>query len=175
MLTELTHVSQRQGEPKRRWFQSPDEDLIVWYAQDGSILGFQLCYDIRRGERALTWLSGRGYSHERVDDGEVVGLGHKRTPVLVPDGAFAVDDGKWCAVGCAALVPSGESEDYCRMRVAYQSMPLEAFERFLDLAQSRGKNVNPPDGAGRFFLQLLEGNVSQREYGEALKRRLRDA
>ena len=73
------------------------------------------------------------------------------------------------------VVPSGESEDYCRMRVAYQSMPLEAFERFLDLAQSRGKNVNPPDGAGRFFLQLLEGNVSQREYGEALKRRLRDA
>ena len=92
MLTELTHVSQRQGEPKRRWFQSSDEDLIVWYTDDGSILGFQLCYDIRRGERALTWLSGRGYSHERVDDGEVVGLGHKRTPVLVPDGAFAVDD-----------------------------------------------------------------------------------
>jgi hypothetical protein len=91
MLAELKGVAQRPGEPKRRWFQSPDEDLIVLYAEDGSILGFQLCYDRQRKERALTWFESKGYSHERVDDGEDVGLAHKQAPILVPDGVFNAD------------------------------------------------------------------------------------
>jgi hypothetical protein len=88
MLTESADVRQLKGEPRRRWFQSDTEDLIVWYAPDGSILGFQLCYDRKGAERALTWMEGKGYSHLKVDDGESVGLAHKRTPILVPDGAF---------------------------------------------------------------------------------------
>jgi len=48
MLTESANVRQFKGEPRRRWFQSQTEDLIVWYADDGSILGFQLCYDRKR-------------------------------------------------------------------------------------------------------------------------------
>jgi hypothetical protein len=65
-------------------------DLIVWYADDGSIYGFQLCYDLQRYERALTWLPQNGFSHNRVDDGEDVVMGHKRAPVLVADGVFDV-------------------------------------------------------------------------------------
>ena len=88
MLAEYSNVKRSPGERPRRWFHSSDEDLIVWYADDGSIFGFQLCYDRRNSERALTWLPQSGFSHDRVDDGEGPGLVYKRTPVLVPDGAF---------------------------------------------------------------------------------------
>ena len=90
MLKEYSGVQQAAGQRPRRWFHSQDEDLIVWYAGDGSIHGFQLCYDKQRSERALTWLPGRGFSHDRVDDGEGSPLTYKRTPMLVADGAFDV-------------------------------------------------------------------------------------
>jgi hypothetical protein len=87
-FTELADVRQISREPRRRWFRSSNEDLIVWYADDNAILGFQLCYDRQGAERALSWTADRGYSHEKVDDGEAVGLAHKRTPILVADGVF---------------------------------------------------------------------------------------
>jgi hypothetical protein len=90
-LTELADVQQQPRGPRRRWFRSANEDLIVWYAHNGSIVGFQFCYDRRGTERALTWKKDQGYSHDRVDDGEAVGLAHKRTPILVADGEFNAD------------------------------------------------------------------------------------
>jgi hypothetical protein len=87
-LVEFGNLSQRAGEPRRRWFESDDEDLIVWFSGDGAIVGFQLCYDRRREERALTWHAEEGYSHMRVDDGEAIGQVRKSSPVLFPDGAF---------------------------------------------------------------------------------------
>ena len=88
MLTEYRKVSQYAGERHRRWFQSPDEDLIVWFDADGSIYGFQLCYDRLKTEMALTWTRDEGYSHLKVDDGETTPLEFKRTPILVADGVF---------------------------------------------------------------------------------------
>ncbi len=88
VLTELRNVRQRPEGLRRRWFHSKDEDLIVWYSRTGAIAGFQLCYDCNFRERALTWKAGKGFTHERVDDGEGDGLAHKRTPILVPDGAL---------------------------------------------------------------------------------------
>ena len=88
MLTEYSAVRQVLGERPRRWFHSLEEDLIVWYADDGSLFGFQLCYDTLKSERALTWLPNSGFSHNRVDDGEGPALSYKRTPMLVPDGTF---------------------------------------------------------------------------------------
>jgi hypothetical protein len=87
MLTELTNVQQTGGR-RRRWFRSEREDLIVWFSDDGSLWGFQFCYDRDRKERALTWRPGYGFSHERIDDGEGPGLDYKRTPILVADGMF---------------------------------------------------------------------------------------
>ena len=88
MFSEFANVTQRPGEPRRRWFQSPEEDLIVWYEGDGSLWGFQLCYDRKNMERALTWTKEKGYSHLRVDDGEIEPLTAKRTAILIPDGVF---------------------------------------------------------------------------------------
>jgi len=90
MFTEHSGIRQVKGQRARRWFHSGDQDLIVWYDPDGSIYGFQLCYDIGRLERALTWTPDEGFSHNRVDDGEEGGLTYKRSPVLVQDGALDI-------------------------------------------------------------------------------------
>jgi hypothetical protein len=63
-------------------------DLIVWYADDGRIHGFQLCYDKRGDERALTWTGEKGFQHHRVDDGDSFPT-KNGTPILVPGGEFA--------------------------------------------------------------------------------------
>lgn len=70
------------GEPRRRWFMCDSMELIVWCGDRGEPVGFQLCYDKRGIERALTWRSDIGYSHRRVDPGEGPGMPFKATPVL---------------------------------------------------------------------------------------------
>jgi hypothetical protein len=87
VLRELSDVRQIEGGRPRRWFQSGDEDLIVWYAEDGTIYGFQLCYDRQGHEKALTWMP-EGYSHNRIDAGEGRAFRYKGTPLLVADGRF---------------------------------------------------------------------------------------
>lgn len=87
MLNELT-ARTYQDKESRRWFSDDYFDLIVWIEND-SVKGFQLCYDKRGNERAVTWFADRGFSHERIDDGE--GSPEKnQSPILVPDGKCPV-------------------------------------------------------------------------------------
>lgn len=88
MLEELLPTRQIPGEPPRRWFASDDLDLIVWCRDDGTPIGFQLCYDKRGNERAITWKPAQGFRHTAVDDGERFGASHKASPILVADGVF---------------------------------------------------------------------------------------
>jgi hypothetical protein len=86
-LREVRDCRQVTGEPRRRWFGSDQLDLIVWCDEAGAPVGFQLCYNLGREERALTWKPATGYQHNYVDDGESGGpLRPKGSPVLVPDG-----------------------------------------------------------------------------------------
>ena len=87
MLREIKNPRQVEGEGWRRWFTDEYFDLIVWYHPEKTLQGFQLCYDRGHEERALTWRAGEGYSHKRVDDGDVTGR-VKMTPVLVPNGVL---------------------------------------------------------------------------------------
>ena len=87
MLKELPEVRQVPEEPNRRWFSDDYFDLIVWLDHNGEITGFQLCYDIAGDEHALTWHEKTGFSHQRVDDGELQ-RPYKATPILVADGSF---------------------------------------------------------------------------------------
>ncbi len=87
MLKEVSNVRQITGEGSRRWFTDQTFDLILWYDDKNEISGFQLCYDKKVRERALTWRKDKGFSHERVDDGELPGR-MKMSPVLAPDGSF---------------------------------------------------------------------------------------
>ena len=57
MLAEIRNARQIAGEDFRRWFTDEEFDLIVWYGDDRSLVGFQLCYDKQDRERALTWTS----------------------------------------------------------------------------------------------------------------------
>jgi hypothetical protein len=86
MLKEFRSVRQEPG-LLRRWFTDEQMDLIVWYDEDGQLIGFQLCYDKLRDEHAFTWRPDVGAAHNRIDSGEVVPFVN-RTPILVADGEF---------------------------------------------------------------------------------------
>ncbi|MEJ2640071.1 MAG: hypothetical protein P8010_10885 [Desulfosarcinaceae bacterium] len=88
MLREVQKTRQITGEPYRRWFSDETFDLIVWYDASEKIIGFQLCYRAWPDEKALTWLRGEGFSHNRIDQGEGRPDHHKMTPILLPDGEF---------------------------------------------------------------------------------------
>lgn len=86
----MARVRQHDPQLRRRWFRDDYFDLFTWQAVDGAAgrwSGFQLCYDRPARERALSWHAGKGYAHERVDDGEATPT-KNRTPVMVADGAM---------------------------------------------------------------------------------------
>lgn len=86
-LFEIYSVRQVAGEGIRRWFSSTSMDLFVWSDEAGRLSGFQLTYDKGVDERAFTWKQGRGYQHDRVDDGENhASSRYKETPLLRADG-----------------------------------------------------------------------------------------
>jgi hypothetical protein len=87
MLFELGNTRQERSGPRRRWFTSPDCDLILWLNDDESLWGFQFCYDKPANEHALTWARDFGFSHMRVDTGGPRGTGNA-APLLVLDGQF---------------------------------------------------------------------------------------
>jgi len=70
----------------RRWFSDDYFDLYVWYHDNASIAGFQLCYDKPYNEHAFTWFDGQGTFHHKVDTGESHTGGHAMTDILVADG-----------------------------------------------------------------------------------------
>lgn len=88
MFNEVRNVSQIKGEPRRRWFDDKDLELIVWFDERDNIVGFQLCYEIDNEPKALTWQEGRGYLHTGIDDGNSYTGPYKPTPILVRDGMF---------------------------------------------------------------------------------------
>ena len=92
MLIERRNVRQIAAEGFRRWFSDEYFDLIVWYAREAQadstadvIAGFQLCYDKRGQERALSWRREGGFSHDLIDAGEIPGQANM-SPVLDPGG-----------------------------------------------------------------------------------------
>ena len=87
-MKERLNVRQIPGEARRRWFSSDDFDLIVWFSDEQSCIGFELCYDKRGRERSISWRSGGSFSHMAVDDGESRPGRYKSSPILIPDGIF---------------------------------------------------------------------------------------
>ena len=70
----------------KRYFYDEEFDLYVWYKRKGGdVTGLQLVYDKATEPRALTWIKGKGYRHNRID-----GYDSRRyvslAPVLVADG-----------------------------------------------------------------------------------------
>jgi hypothetical protein len=86
MFTEIaTRRTHSQGH-RRRWFQSDSMDLYTWQDEANVLLGFQLAYDRRADQRAITWIRDRGYFHARIDE-DTRGL-VASTPLLQREGNF---------------------------------------------------------------------------------------
>ena len=85
MLREVKDISQKRGEPKKRWFSSLDMDLFVWFNDAGEIISYQLTYNKPHDEKALIWSKGGGFSHLAVDEGVRPGK-YPASPLLVQDG-----------------------------------------------------------------------------------------
>ena len=81
MLEALTHTRQIPGEKLRIWYTSIEMDLIVWFAEAGAPIEFELCYDKGSYEKSLRY-SNSGVVHSALDSGENKSGKHKLTPVL---------------------------------------------------------------------------------------------
>lgn len=90
MLRQLKVKTKEQR--KKIWFSDSSHDLFVWLGNDHQPVGFQFTYDKHRGEHCLSWSAAHGYSHSRIDDGEITPGKYKMTPVLVADGDFDAGD-----------------------------------------------------------------------------------
>jgi hypothetical protein len=86
-MKEISDVRQVPGEGRRRWFFSHEQDLLVWFDDEGAPVAFQLAYGKSRDEHALRWKAGRGFRHHRVDDGESSAMANA-APMLSANGAF---------------------------------------------------------------------------------------
>ena len=76
----------------RRWFYSPQIDLIVWTNTDHSLVAFEFYYDKGIDEHVLVWHQDSGFTHMAVEDGEQKPvLQYKQAPILVADGHFDLD------------------------------------------------------------------------------------
>ena len=78
---ELKNCSQRPDEPRRRWFTTNRQDLIVWLGESGTIVGFRYAYDREDDVYSLSWSTENGCQYSRVDTGDQPG--HPRTPMLM--------------------------------------------------------------------------------------------
>jgi len=87
MLSEIKEVSQKRGEPKRRWFSDLNMDLFIWFNEDDEIVSYQLTYNKPLAEKALIWSEEKGFSHLGVDDGARPGK-YPASPLLVKDGVI---------------------------------------------------------------------------------------
>ena len=81
MLHEITHLRQSNRSLIKRWFTSLDFDLFIWYHKNTPVK-FQLAYDKRSNEHAISWDFHQGFRHYSVDSGEDDLSQYKRTPIL---------------------------------------------------------------------------------------------
>ena len=84
-MREIKNVKQEGSGGRRRWFESDGLELVVWSDVSGQVTGFQICYDLGRGEHALTWRPGGGFAHASIDAGDDTPL-KNQSPVLTPEG-----------------------------------------------------------------------------------------
>jgi hypothetical protein len=85
VLEERTGVKPEKDGTPRRWFSDADFDLFVW-SRDGKLDGFELCYDKKARERAVSWDAKKGWSRARIDGGED-NPSKNNTPIWLKDEA----------------------------------------------------------------------------------------
>jgi len=86
MLYEIPRLRQAERSLVKRWFTSNDMDLFIWYRQNVPVM-FQLAYDKRNEEKAISWDFHLGFRHYLVDSGETIPVTYpgryKQAPILI--------------------------------------------------------------------------------------------
>ena len=82
MLYEIPHLRQSNRRYVKRWFTCRDMDLFIWFRKNIPVR-FQLAYDKRQYEKAISWDIHRGFHHYLVDTGETTPDRYKQTPLLI--------------------------------------------------------------------------------------------
>jgi hypothetical protein len=115
MLREIKALRQNSVLLKRRWFTDADMDLCIWFNNQVPV-SFQLSYDKRRQEHAISWHHENGFSLSRVDDGEYLPAIYKMTPLLFGHGCFDVSRvARDLLLACDAIDPSLADFVYARL------------------------------------------------------------
>ena len=74
----------------RRLFYDDHFDLYIWYEKaGGKIIGFQIVYNSKHMQKALTWTEKEGFTHTGIDEGDRKLI--NQSPMLVQDGVFEYD------------------------------------------------------------------------------------
>lgn len=82
-FVEYKQVRQEPGPGRRRWFQAPQGDLMVWYDAHGRLTGLQFCHAEGLRERAYTWRPGAGgWRQQLVESGSSSPM-RQATPILI--------------------------------------------------------------------------------------------
>jgi len=61
------------------------------------------------------------------------------------------------------------AEDFHILLKAYRGLPVEAFERFLELFIAAGKNLQTKNTDGLSFLETIQGHNRQQAYAKVLQ------
>ncbi|MDH5180944.1 MAG: hypothetical protein OEZ39_15645 [Gammaproteobacteria bacterium] len=79
---ECTAVQQFPDEPKKRWFFDHYFDLFIWESESSEIVAFQLCFEKKGVEKALSWSTDAGFKHLQVHNAGIKYGSHKMSPVM---------------------------------------------------------------------------------------------
>lgn len=83
----LHPIKTRQDDDQQRlWFSDTNHDLFVWLDDKEHVVSFQFSYNKLHNEHIIVWDRDKGYSHDKIDNGEVASGHYKMTPIMIPDG-----------------------------------------------------------------------------------------
>lgn len=92
-MREILRVAQKPGQPKKRWFNSIDFDLSLWYDDTGAPIRMEFHYDVQRyTEKSLSWRVNGEYTHGPVENG--YGAGRFHASSLVSTGKMPLQQAK---------------------------------------------------------------------------------
>ena len=91
MLRPISDIYLREGEPRKIWFTCSEQDLYIWFSEEGEIIKFEYSYDKPFNEKSLLWKNNGNYSHTAIDDGSRPGK-HPSSPISL--GSVALDKTK---------------------------------------------------------------------------------
>lgn len=67
---ELKHSRQRADEPRRKWFTTTRQDLLVWFDDNEAITAFRLTYEWDGKLFSLHWDAETAFVHSNIDTGD---------------------------------------------------------------------------------------------------------